>query len=48
LQDDDITIYVARDIWKGLVPDAEKLLFAVEGYGRFWLQLNDRRATSEP
>jgi hypothetical protein len=40
VQDDDIAIYLARDIWEGLPPDAEKLLFAVEGYGRYWLQLD--------
>jgi len=37
LQDDDIEIYLARDIWEGLSPCTEKLLFAVQDYGRYWL-----------
>jgi len=39
LQDDDIKIYLAQEIWESLEPDTEKLLFAVEGYGRYWLWL---------
>lgn len=39
LQDDDIKIYLAQEIWESLKPGTEKLLFAVEGYGRYWLWL---------
>ena len=41
LRDEDIDIYLAQDIWDGSQPRSEKLLFAVEGYGRFWLWLGD-------
>ena len=41
MQDDDIRIYLAQEIWESLPPDAEKLLIAVEGYGRYWLWLGD-------
>jgi hypothetical protein len=41
LQDDDIKIFLAREISESLAPDSEKLLFAVEGYGQFWLWLGD-------
>ena len=33
---------LARDIWEGLAPDEEKLLVAVQGYGRFWIRFVDR------
>ncbi len=36
-QDGDVEIYLARDIVDKLEPGAEKLLFAVQDYGRFWL-----------
>jgi hypothetical protein len=39
--DDEIEVYLARDIWEGLAPDAEKLLVAVQGYGRFWIRFVD-------
>jgi len=41
LQDDDIAIYLARNIWEGLEPGTEKLLVAVQNYGRFWLRFGD-------
>ena len=36
-QDDDIEIYLAKDIFENLEPETEKILFAVQDYGRFWL-----------
>ena len=46
LRDEEIDIYLAQDIWDGSQPYSEKLLFAVEGYGRFWLWLDDRDVKS--
>lgn len=34
-----IDIYVSREIWDTLAPDDDKLLVAIEGYGRFWIKL---------
>ena len=39
LQAEDLTIYVARDIWGQIKPGQSKLLLGVSGYGRFWLHL---------
>ncbi len=36
-QDGELEIYLARDIFDQLGPETEKLLFAVQDYGRFWL-----------
>jgi hypothetical protein len=36
-QDGDIEIYLSRDVFDKLAPETEKLLFAVQDYGRFWL-----------
>jgi hypothetical protein len=30
---------VSREIWDALAPDADKLLVAIQGYGRFWIRL---------
>ena len=38
-----IDIYVSREIWDALEPDADKLLVAVQGYGRFWVRLEKER-----
>jgi hypothetical protein len=40
-QDDHIQIYLARDIWEKLTPETEKLLIAIQEYGRFWLWFGD-------
>ncbi len=40
-QDEDIQIYLARDIWEQLAPGTEKLLVAIQDWGRFWLWLGD-------
>jgi hypothetical protein len=37
IQCDDIEIFVAPDIWQHIGPGTEKILIAIEGYGRFWL-----------
>jgi len=39
LQAEDLTIYLARDIYERLRPGQSKLLLGVSGYGRFWLGL---------
>jgi hypothetical protein len=39
LEANDLTIYVAREIWDGLKPRQSKLLVAVPGYGRYWIYL---------
>ena len=44
-QDGDIEIYLARDIFDRLEPGTEKLLFAVQDYGRFWLWFDDEEKT---
>ncbi len=36
-RDDDIDIYLAQDIWEHLSPEAEKMLVAIQDYGRYWL-----------
>jgi hypothetical protein len=42
-QDDDIEIYLAKDIFDRLGPETEKILFAVQDYGRFWLRFKDEK-----
>ena len=44
LQAEDLTIYVARDIWEKIRPGQSRLLLGVSGYGRFWLHLMGRQA----
>jgi hypothetical protein len=39
LRANDLTIYLARDIWDQLKPGQSKLLMGVSGYGRFWMHL---------
>jgi len=39
LEAEDLIIYLSRDIWTSLKPDQTRLLVAVGGYGRFWLQV---------
>jgi len=39
LESEDLTIYLARDIWNSLQPEQVRFLVAVCGYGRFWLEL---------
>ena len=34
-----INVYVSREIWDVLAPDTDKLLVAIQGYGRFWIRL---------
>ena len=41
LQAEDLTLYLARDIWERLTP-GEALLVGVSGYGRFRLQVEGR------
>ena len=45
-QDGDIEVYLAKDILDKLGPETEKLLFAVQNYGRFWLHFKDARPKS--
>ena len=45
-QDGDIEIYLARDVFDKLEPETEKLLFAVQDYGRFWLWFDDIESSS--
>jgi hypothetical protein len=40
-QDDDLQIYLARDVWTGLTLKTEKLLIAIHDHGRFWLWFGD-------
>jgi hypothetical protein len=40
-QDHDIQIYLACDTWEKLTPETERLLIAVQDYGRFWLWFAD-------
>ena len=47
LQDDDIDIYLARDIWQKLEPGTEKLLVAVQNYGRFWMRFEPSEPAPE-
>ncbi len=42
-QDQDIQIYLARDIYAQVTEQTEKLLVAVPDYGRFWLWFGDGR-----
>jgi hypothetical protein len=46
-QDDDIQIYLARETWEALAPETEKLLIAIQEYGRFWLWFGDRPKKQE-
>jgi len=36
-----IQVWVAPDIWQRIGPATEKMLIAIEGYGRFWLYLTN-------
>ena len=38
-----IQVWVAPDIWQRIGPATEKMLIAIEGYGRFWLYLADEQ-----
>ena len=40
-QDKDMQVYLARDIWESLPPETDKLLIAIQDYGRFWLWFGD-------
>jgi hypothetical protein len=40
LQDGDIEIYLARGIWDNLEPEPERLLVAVQNWGRFWMRFD--------
>ncbi len=39
-QDGELEIYLAKDIFDRLGPETEKILFAVQDYGRFWLHFS--------
>jgi hypothetical protein len=39
---EDLTIYVARDIWEQIKPGQSRLLLSVAGNRRFWLHLAPR------
>jgi hypothetical protein len=41
LEAGDLVVYVSKEIWEGLVPGQSKLLVAVSGFGRFWLQVRE-------
>ena len=45
-QDADIEIHLARDVFDKLGPETEKLLFAIQDYGRFWLWFDDTESSS--
>ena len=45
-QDADVEIYLARDVFDKLEAGTEKLLFAVQDYGRFWLWFDDTESSS--
>jgi hypothetical protein len=38
----DLEIYIAPDIWQEINEQTEKILIAIEGYGRFWLYLEQQ------
>ena len=42
--DQPLDIYVSHEIWDSLAPDDDKLLVAIEGYGRFWIKLEKEPA----
>lgn len=46
-QDGDIEIYLAKDVLDKLGPETEKLLFAIQDYGRFWLWFDDTEKTHQ-
>ena len=46
-QDGDIEIYLARDVFDKLEPGTEKLLFAIQDWGRFWLWFDDTEKTHQ-
>jgi hypothetical protein len=41
LLDNEIQILLARDIWETLTPETERVLIAMQEYGRFWLWFKD-------
>lgn len=42
IQCDGIEVYIAPEIWHRIGPETEKILLAIEGYGRFWLWLTNK------
>jgi len=42
IQCDDIEVYMAPEIWHRIGPETERILLAIEGYGRFWLCLTNK------
>jgi hypothetical protein len=47
LEADDLTLYLASDIWQGVKPGQQKLLVALSGFGRFWVYLEAPPARDE-
>ena len=39
---EDIEVYLSKEIWEGLDPEARDLRFAIAGYGRFYLQFDPK------
>jgi len=37
---EDIEIYLSKEIWERLGPEAADLRFAIAGYGRFYLRVD--------
>jgi len=37
---EDIEVYLSKEIWAGLAPQAMELRFAIAGYGRFYLKFD--------
>jgi hypothetical protein len=37
---DDVEVWVAPTIWAKIGPQTERIQIAIEGYGRFWLYLD--------
>lgn len=37
---EDIEVYLSKEIWAGLAPQATELRFAIAGYGRFYLKFD--------
>ncbi len=43
---DDIIIYISRELLDRQEPSTRRLPFYIDGYGRFWLRLDEPQSTT--
>jgi hypothetical protein len=48
VQCDDVEVYLSGEIWSNVTTTTERLLIAVDGYGRFWLRFTSTQDGGQP